>query len=260
MKIAAWNVNSINVRQGHLLQWLARAEPDVVLLQELKGQAEAFPHLEVQAMGYDAAVLGQKAYNGVAVLSRIPITAQRPGLPGFDDDQARYIEADLANGWTVASVYIPNGMDLAASKFTYKMAFYAALSQYLGQVRGRETPFVLGGDFNAAYHDNDVHDPVKFRDRLLYSPQERAALRGLLHQGYTDTFRILHPNDRLFSWWDYREGRFDRDEGVRIDYLLASPHAATRLTASGIDPTPRGWEKPSDHTPVWATFMARATG
>jgi exodeoxyribonuclease-3 len=223
----------------------------VILLQELKCMEEGFPHLEVQALGYHAAIFGQKSYNGVAILTRTPPLAVRRGIPGFADEHSRYIEADLAEGFTVASIYVPNGMDLASSKFTYKLEFYAALATYLAEVRTREVPYFLGGDFNVCAEEIDVYAPDKWRGRIHFSLPERQALRRLFHDGLTDTFRALHPDTQKYSWWDYREGRFARDEGLRIDYMLATAQAADRLRAAGIDPTPRGWDKPSDHTPVW---------
>jgi exodeoxyribonuclease-3 len=251
MKIAAWNVNSINARFTHLARWVEAFQPDVVLLQELKCADAGFPHLEVQALGYHAAIYGQKAYNGVAILTRTPPLAVRTGIPGFADEHSRYIEADLAEGVTVASIYVPNGMEVGSSKFTYKLDFYAALAAYLETVRARETAYVLGGDFNVCADAIDVYDPDKWRGRIHFSLPERQALRRLLHPGLIDTFRALHPDLQQYSWWDYREGRFDRDEGLRIDYMFATAQAADRLLAAGIDPTPRGWDKPSDHTPVW---------
>jgi exodeoxyribonuclease III len=255
MKIAAWNVNSVRARLDHLARWITAFQPDVVLLQELKCADDAFPHLEVQALGYQAAVHGQKSYNGVAILTRTPPVAVRPGLPGFSDDQARYLEADLANGLTVASVYVPNGMDLASAKFTYKLDFYAALARHLAHVRQQEIPYLLGGDFNVCRDDADVYDPDKWRGRIHFSLPERRALRTLLHVGFSDSFRTFNPHARQYSWWDYREGRFDRDEGLRIDYLLASPQAMDRVQTAGIDSSPRSWDKPSDHVPVWVTVQ-----
>ena len=251
MKIAAWNVNSINARFAHLARWAEAFQPDVILLQELKCANEGFPHLEVQALGYHAAIYGQKSYNGVAILTRHPPLAVRRGIPGFADDHSRYIEADLAEGVTVASIYVPNGAEVGSDKFAYKLAFYAALADYVATVQARDVPYLLGGDFNVCAENIDVYDPEKWRGRIHFSLPERQALRRLLHLGLVDTFRALHPGLQRYSWWDYREGRFDRDEGLRIDYMLATAQAADRILAAGIDPTPRGWEKPSDHTPVW---------
>jgi exodeoxyribonuclease III len=254
VKIAAWNVNSIKARLAHLSRWLAAFQPDVLLLQELKCADDSFPYLEVHAMGYHPSAHGQKAYNGVAILTRTPPLAVRAGLPGFADTQARYLEADLAEGLTVASIYVPNGSEVGSEKFAYKLGFYDALAAYLTEVRGREAPYLLGGDFNVCLDDLDVYDPDKWRGRIHFSLPERQALRRLLHPGLVDTFRALSPDARRYSWWDYREGRFERDEGLRIDYLFATAQAADRLTGAGIDPTPRGWDKPSDHTPVWVTL------
>jgi exodeoxyribonuclease-3 len=231
-------------------------QPDIVLLQELKGIEETFPFAAVEALGYTAAAYGQKAYNGVAILSKHPITAIRKGIPNFTDENARYIEAVIADKVTVASIYVPNGQDIDSEKFSYKMAFYQALTIYLATVRTLETPYILGGDFNVAHHPLDCYAPEKFKNRLLFSQPERLALQQLLNLGFTDTYRVFQSNTRAFSWWDYREGRFDRDEGLRIDYLFTNPQATDLLLESGIDSTPRGRLKPSDHTPVWCTITA----
>ncbi len=253
-KIASWNVNSVTARQEHLLQWMQHFQPDVVLLQELKGSEASFPFAAVEALGYIAAVYGQKAYNGVAILSKHPIAPIQKGIPDFADDNARYIEAVIGGKFTVASVYVPNGQDLDSDKFAYKMSFYEALARYLSTVRTREMPYILGGDFNVAHQPLDCYAPEKFKNRLLFSQPERHALQRLLNLGFTDTYRVFHPDIRAFSWWDYREGRFDRDEGLRIDYLFTNPEATDVLVAGGIDTAPRGLLKPSDHTPVWCSI------
>jgi exodeoxyribonuclease-3 len=254
-KIASWNVNSVGARLEHLLQWMQDFQPDVVLLQELKGIEETFPFAAIEALGYTAAVYGQKAYNGVAIVSKHPLTAIKKGIPNFTDENARYIEAVVADKFTVASIYVPNGQDLDSEKFTYKMAFYQGLTAYLATIRTQEMPYILGGDFNVAHQPLDCYAPEKFKNRLLFSQPERHALQRILNLGFTDTYRVFHKETRAFSWWDYREGRFDRDEGLRIDYLFTTPEATDLLVESGIDTLPRGLLKPSDHTPVWCTIV-----
>jgi len=251
MKVAAWNVNSIKSRLQHLKDWSADFHPDVVLLQELKCQDPDFPYMEIEEMGYHCAVFGQKAYNGVAILSKIPIKEVRKGIPGFQDEQSRYIEADLENGITVSSIYVPNGSEIGSDKYQYKMSFYAALHAYLKDRLSQEKPFVMGGDFNVAKESIDIHDPDKVGERILCSQAERHHLNSLINLGYADSYRVFEPHKQYFSWWDYRAGSWDQDKGWRIDYVLTCPYATDMLTAVGIDKTPRGWEKPSDHTPVW---------
>jgi exodeoxyribonuclease III len=264
MLIAAWNVNSISARLAHFCSWLESAKPDVALVQELKTTTENFPTSAIEAAGYQAAVLGQKAYNGVAIIARHPIENVQEHLPLRERQElsgemaARYIEATV-NGVRVASVYVPNGESATSPKFSYKMGFYQDLYTYLDNKRYEDTmPYLLGGDFNVAHQPLDLHALPKQADRLLYTPQERTAFRRLLHLGYTDTFRALHPDERRYSWWDYRAGQFERDEGWRIDYLLASSRAMERVVEAGIDASWRGLEKPSDHTVVWCRLKAQA--
>ena len=253
MKIVSWNVNSIKSRLEHFLKWQAEFQPDVILLQELKGVEENFPFLEMEQAGYQCAVYGQKAYNGVAIISKHPIDDVTKHLPDFDDEAARYIEGTV-KGIRVASVYVPNGQKVGSEKYAYKMQFYDSLYDHMKQSLNNEQPFVVGGDFNVAFNDNDVAEPDRVRNRILFSAEERRVLKKLTNLGYADSYRIFDPNSKAFSWWDYREGSFQRDKGFRIDHILTSPHATDLLSAAGIDRTPRGWEKPSDHTPVWAEF------
>lgn len=250
IKIATWNVNSLKARLGHLLDWLGAAQPDVVLLQETKMTDDAFPAMDIAAAGYKSVAAGQKTYNGVAVLSRQPIEIKATALPGDPgDEQARYLEA-VTCGVRVASIYLPNGNPVDSEKFPYKLAWMERLRAQARLLLETEEPFVLGGDYNIAPEDTDLHNPGAWAGDALCRPDSRAAFRRIVHLGLTDAFRTIH-REQAFSWWDYRAGAWGRDEGLRIDHLLLSPQAADRLHDAGIDRTPRGWEKPSDHTPVW---------
>ncbi len=258
MKIATWNVNSVKARLGHLLDWLDAAAPDVVLLQETKCQDQEFPRLELETRGWHLALRGQKTYNGVAVLSRLPIVEQVRELAGDsvangggDGGEARYLEAKLANGVRVASIYVPMGQSTESDRFPVKLAFLDSLRRRAEQLLEAEEVFVLGGDYNVAPEEVDVFDVRAMDGQVLFHPEERRRLRRLLFLGLTDAFRALHPEPHSYSWWDYRGGAWQRDLGLRIDHLLLSPQAADRLIASGIDKGPRAKEKCSDHTPVW---------
>lgn len=251
IKIATWNVNSIKPRLAIVLEWLTDTTPDVLLLQEIKSVEDTFPRLEFEDIGYNVALVGQKTYNGVAILSRHPLDVRCTRLPGDEtDEQARYLEA-LTAGVRVASVYLPNGNPVDTEKFPYKLAWMERLYDHVRDLLTTEDAFVLGGDYNVAPEDGDVYDPVGWKDDALCRPESRAALRKIMFLGLTDAFRALHREVGRYSWWDYRSGAWARDQGVRIDHLLLSPQAADRLEACDIDRKPRGLEKPSDHTPVW---------
>ena len=251
MKIATWNVNSIKARLPRVLEWLAEAAPDVALLQEIKTVAEGFPELEIGDLGYNTAVVGQKSYNGVAILAKRPIEDVVTALPGDDDDaEARYIEA-VVGGARVASIYLPNGNPVDSHKFPYKLAWMERLYDHARGLLALEETLVLGGDYNVAPADGDVYDPAAWADDALCRPDSRARFRAILHLGFTEAYRALHPAPGAYSFWDYQKGRWQRDEGLRIDHLLLSPQAADRLEACDIDRAPRGREKASDHTPVW---------
>ncbi len=254
MKIATFNVNSVKARLERVLEWLQEAQPDVALLQELKCEESAFPAMEFQALGYDCAVEGQKTYNGVAILSKHPISDIHRGLPGDEtDEQARYIEGTV-QGVRVASIYLPNGNRVDdGPKFPYKLAWMDRLSDHIRDtLLPTERPIVLGGDYNIVPNDDDVYDPVGWADDALCRPESRSRFRTILNLGLTEAWRSLHPTAaHHYSYWDYVKGRWQKDEGVRIDHFLLSPQAADRLEECEIDKTPRGKEKPSDHTPVW---------
>lgn len=251
MKIATWNVNSIKARVGHVVDFLRNEQPDILLLQELKCVADDFPRLEIESAGWHAAVVGQKSYNGVAILAREAIEVVADRLPGdVDDAQARYLEARIA-GLRVASIYLPNGNPLGTEKFTYKLAWMDRLERHARNLLRGEEPVVLGGDYNVIPSPDDVYDPRDWEHDALWQLESRRAFRRILWAGYTDAFRAMDARAHQYSFWDYQAGRWQRNEGIRIDHLLLSPAAADRLAEAGIDRGPRGRERASDHTPVW---------
>ena len=251
VKIVTWNVNSIKARREHVCKYLKLAEPDILLLQELKLTEENFPRMEIEDLGYNCAVVGQKTYNGVAILSKLPIDIAHTELPGDpSDEQARYIEAVIGE-IRVASIYLPNGNPIDTEKFPYKLDWMERLYHHAKSLLATEETVILGGDYNVIQNEGDVYDPVGFASDALLQPESQAAFRKILYLGYTEAYRSLHSETGQYSWWGYMAGGWQKDNGVRIDHLLLSPQAADRLTACDIDRRPRGWEKPSDHTPVW---------
>lgn len=254
MKIASWNVNSIRVRIGQVSQWLEAAAPDLLLLQEIKCEDAAFPAMEFRALGYTPYVFGQKSYNGVAILSRLPASDIVTGLAGDPEDlQARYIEGTFG-GVRVASVYLPNGNPVGTDKYSYKLSWMNRLKAHIQAMLEKETPFVLGGDFNVIPAEADVYDPKLWAGDALFLPQTRAAWRSILHLGVTEAFRALHPDEKeAYSFWDYQAGSWPKNQGLRIDHFLLSPQMADRMTGCHIDREPRAAEKASDHTPVILT-------
>ncbi|MCI5049841.1 MAG: exodeoxyribonuclease III [Rickettsiales bacterium] len=260
VQIATWNVNSIKSRLQHLTQWLQDSGVDIVLLQETKTVDDAFPKMEIEELGYNIAIHGQKTYNGVAILSKFPIDDVVCGLPGDDsDEQARYIEGVISlpeNAIRVASIYVPNGQAVDSEKFPYKMNFFERLHKHAAELMSYDEVCVLGGDYNVAPEAHDLYDPIKWDGKICYHPKEREHFRRLTHAGWYDAFRLKNPSLQQYSWWDYRGGSYQNGEGLRIDHLLLSPSATDILESSVIDETPRGWEKPSDHTPVIATLAA----
>ena len=250
MKIATWNVNSLKARLPNVLAWLAEAQPDVVCLQELKCQTADFPRLEIESAGYEAHVLGQKSYNGVALLSRHPVDDVLFGLPGDPaDEQARYVEGTV-RGLRIASIYLPNGNPVGTEKYPYKLAWMDRLRAHATALLATEQPVVLAGDYNICPTDDDVYDPVGWREDALCRPESRAKFRALLNLGLTEAYRVFHDEPHRYSFWDYQAGRWYRDEGLRIDHFLLSPQASDRARGCEIDKHPRGQEKASDHTPV----------
>jgi exodeoxyribonuclease-3 len=255
MKIATWNVNSIKARLPLVLEWLAEASPDVALLQEIKTVAEGFPELEIGDLGYNVAVVGQKSYNGVAILAKRPIEDVITALPGDDtDSEARYIEA-VVGDLRVASIYLPNGNPVESAKFPYKLRWMERLYDRVRVLLAFDEAFVLGGDYNVAPTDDDVYDPEAWADDALCRPETRAMFRRIVFLGLTEAYRALHAEPGAYSFWDYQKGRWHRDEGLRIDHLLLSPQAADRLESCEIDRDPRGKDKASDHTPVWCELQ-----
>jgi exodeoxyribonuclease III len=235
-----------------LLRWLAEAEPDIVCLQELKCPDERFPEAAIREAGYNAIWLGQKSWNGVAILSRVgDIHETRRGLPGDPEDtHSRYIEAAV-NGLLIAGLYLPNGNPRPGPKFDYKLKWFDRLIEHAAGLLESGLPFILAGDFNVMPTPQDVYRPERWIDDALFAPEVRAAYFRLLDQGWTDALRTLHPGETIYTFWDYFRSAFARDAGLRIDHLLLSPPLAARLLAAEVDSHVRGWEKSSDHAPVW---------
>jgi exodeoxyribonuclease-3 len=249
--VATWNVNSIKARLPNVLHWLGDAAPDVVLLQEVKSLAENFPRMEIEDLGYNVEVSGQKSYNGVAILSKAPLEDVRFDLPGDpSDEQARYLEARTF-GLRVATIYLPNGNPIDTEKFPYKLRWMERLFDHAKALLHDEEPTVLGGDYNVCPSDEDCYDPEGFADDALCRPESRRRFRRILNLGYTEAYRAIHAEAHRYSFWDYQRGAWQKDNGVRIDHFLLSPQAADILVDVDIDRGPRGREKASDHTPVW---------
>ncbi len=251
MQIAAWNVNSLTVRLPRLLPWLDATRPDVLCLQETKLEDARFPAQELAGAGYVSHFTGQKTYNGVALLVRegLAVDDVRFGIPGYADEQKRVVAATVA-GIRVIGVYVPNGQAVGSDKYAYKLAWLEALAQMLRDDLARHPDLAVGGDFNVAPDDRDVHDPAAWEGQVLCSPAERAAFAALLAAGLVDSFRLFEQAPATFSWWDYRMLAFPKNRGLRIDHILLSPSLASRCVASRIDRNARKGEKPSDHAPV----------
>ena len=252
MKIATYNVNGVNGRLPVLVEWLAAAKPEVVCLQELKAAQDGFPEAALRDAGYEAIWLGQKSWNGVAILARgaKPVETRR-GLPNDPDfAQSRYIEAAV-NGVLIGCLYLPNGNPAPGPKLDYKLAWFEALIAHAASLIASGAPVVLAGDYNVMPTDLDVYKPERFTDNALFHPDVRAAYRRLVAQGWTDALRTLHPGTRIYTFWDYFRNAYARDAGLRIDHLLLAPSIARRLVAAGVDRDVRGREKTSDHAPTW---------
>ncbi|GAA4311942.1 exodeoxyribonuclease III [Mucilaginibacter gynuensis] len=252
MKIATYNVNGVNGRLPVLLRWLQETQPDVVCLQELKAPQEKFPEEAIRDAGYHAIWHGQKSWNGVAILSRFgEIQELRKGLPGDDEDtQSRYIEAFI-NGVVIGGLYLPNGNPAPGPKFDYKLQWFERLKLHAAGLLARDIPVVLTGDYNVMPTEQDVYKPERWVDDALFRPETREAFKTLVAQGWTDAIRKLYPTETIYTFWDYFRNAYGRNAGLRIDHFLLSPQLDKRLVAAGVDKQVRGWEKTSDHAPVW---------
>ncbi|HEY4111071.1 exodeoxyribonuclease III [Puia sp.] len=252
MRIATYNVNGIGARLPVLLRWLGETKPDIVCLQELKAPQEKFPEPAITEAGYHAIWHGQKSWNGVAILARSgkPLEVRR-GLPGDDEDtHSRYIEATV-DGIVVGCLYLPNGNPAPGPKFDYKLRWFERLTLHAASLFDSGKPVVLTGDYNVMPTEKDVYKPERWVDDALFRPEVRAAFHKLAAQGWTDAVRHLHPNETIYTFWDYFRNAYARNAGLRIDHFLLSPSVAKRLRAVGVDKDVRGWEKSSDHAPVW---------
>jgi exodeoxyribonuclease III len=256
MRIATWNVNSIKQRVDSAVAWLKERAPDIVCLQETKCVDEAFPREPFEALGYNVAVHGQKTFNGVALLSKLPLDEVNAGLPGdLEDDHARFIEGVVSikdnKVLRVASIYLPNGNPPATEKYTYKLGWMKRLAKYARERLLLEEPLILAGDYNVIPAPADARNPEAWTGDALYLPQTHEQFRSLINLGLTDAIRATSDDAGLYTFWDYQAGAWQKNNGIRIDHLLLSPNAADRLEDAGIDKHVRSWEKPSDHVPVW---------
>ena len=252
MKIATYNVNGVNGRLPVLLRWLAEAQPDTVCLQELKAPQDKFPETEILEAGYHAVWLGQKSWNGVAILSKIakPVIS-RTALPGDDeDDQSRYLEVKIED-LIIGCIYLPNGNPVPGPKFDYKMKWFERLDAHAEMLITSGKKVMLVGDFNVMPTEKDVYKPEKFKEDALFLPEVRKAFDNLLKQGWTDALRHLYPDEIIYTFWDYFRNAYQRNAGLRIDHLLLSPEILPQLKNAGVDKEVRGWDKSSDHAPVW---------
>jgi exodeoxyribonuclease-3 len=260
MKIATWNINGIKARLDTALTWVRDANPDVLCLQEIKCVDEAFPAAPFESLGYNIAVHGQKGFNGVAILAKGRLEDIRRGLPGDDlDGQARYLEATVSlpdTVITVVSLYLPNGNPVGTEKFSYKLAWLERLNAHAADLLRQEQAAALTGDFNVIPEPIDAKAPEQWVRDALYQPESRALFRRLEHAGLVDAVRVCHPGEGVYTFWDYQAGCWQKNLGIRIDHILLSPQAADRMAGAGIDRFTRGWEKPSDHVPVWVELDA----
>lgn len=252
MRIATYNINGVNKRLDRLLEWLTDTEPDAVCLQELKAETNMFPYRAIEEAGYGAIWQGQKSWNGVAILSKgsEPVEIRR-SLPGDQkDEQARYIEAAV-NGLIIASIYLPNGNPQPGPKFDYKLAWFKRLNRHAKELLGTRLPVVLAGDYNVVPTDADIYKTTSWDDDALIQPESRKAFAALMKQGWTDTIRMLHPEEAIYTYWDYKRNRWSRDAGLRIDHILVSPTLASAIEDANVDKAYRAKEGASDHAPTW---------
>ncbi len=259
MKIATFNINGIKARIEALPAWLAAAKPDVVLLQEIKSVDEGFPRETFEDLGYRVETHGQKGFNGVAILSKLPLEEVTRGLPGDDtDEQARWIEATVigASAVRVCGLYLPNGNPAPGPKYDYKLGWMARMRARAADLLATEEPVIMAGDYNVIPQAEDAAKPAAWMEDALFLPESRAALRRILHQGWTEAFRAREHGPGHYSFWDYQAGAWEKNNGIRIDHLLLSPQAADLMTDCQIDKAVRGGDKPSDHVPVWVQLAA----
>lgn len=260
MKIATWNINGVKARIDTVLSWLEQSKPDIACLQEIKSVDENFPREAFEALGYNVETHGQKGFNGVAIFSRLPFDEVNRGLPGDDDDeQARFIEGvfSTSNGvLRVVSLYLPNGNPVDSDKFPYKLGWMDRLDAWARERLALEEPLVLAGDYNVIPMPGDCHDPAVWEGDALYRPESRGAFRRLANAGFTDALRAVTDAPETYTFWDYQAGAWQKNNGIRIDHVLLSPEATDILEGVGIDAHVRGWEKPSDHVPVWVNLAA----
>jgi exodeoxyribonuclease III len=258
MRIATWNVNSVRQRIEHLVTWLKECSPDIVCLQEIKCTDDAFPRLEIEALGYNVVTHGQKTFNGVALLSKLPFDETKSGLDGDAEDvHARFLEGvvSLKHGVVrVACLYLPNGNPANTDKYPYKLKWMSRLRDYARERLKTEEPLILAGDFNVIPAAADVSNPEAWVEDALFRPETRESFQALLGLGLTDALRAVTDAPGQYTFWDYQAGAWQKNMGIRIDHLLLSPQAGDRLVEVGIDSYVRAWEKPSDHVPVWADF------
>lgn len=252
MKIVSWNVNSIKARLEHVTRYLAEESPDVLMIQELKGLD--FPADAFSSLGYKSKAICQKAYNGVAFLSKTPIETINESLPGDQtDEQARYLEAYI-NGVRIINIYLPNGNPSPGAKYDYKLSWMQRLYDRLKALHDQDIPLIIGGDFNVIPSDIDCKNPKDWKDDALFRIETRSLFRSLIHIGYYDAFRCLNNQSGQYTFWDYQAGAWQKDNGIRIDHFLLSPYYTDRLQNCTINKNPRGWDSPSDHTPIEITI------
>jgi exodeoxyribonuclease-3 len=253
MQLATWNVNSLNVRLPHLLRWLDENPVDIICIQETKLTDDKFPVAQLEEAGYQVAFSGQKTYNGVGILSRLPMSDVVRNNPLYPDAQQRILAATIG-GMRIVCAYVPNGQAVDSDKYVYKLGWMASLRDWLASELAHHPDMAVLGDYNVAPEDRDVHDPAAWEGEVHVSPAERAAFRALLDLGFTDSYRLFDQPEKNFSWWDYRMLRFQKNQGLRIDHVLLSATLAARCTGCVIDRAPRKWQQPSDHAPVIATL------
>jgi len=261
MKLICWNVNSVKQRLEHLEALIKNEDPDLILLQEIKCETDKFPYMLLDNYGYNFSVIGQKTFNGVAILSKYPIEEEIKALPGYaiddNDEQARFIEIGVTINkeyWRIISVYVPNGQSLDSDKYIYKLKFYQRLEKYLAETNSTEDNLVIAGDFNVSNENIDLYDPPKFNNQICFSIKEKKALRNFITNKLIDSYRILNPDTQKFTWWDYRQNSYSQNKGLRIDYIFPNIQAANKLKSANILEKYRQLEKPSDHAPIEAIF------